>query len=121
MAISIKRYVDITSGVSGGAGVPRRDLGLRLLTTSEQCPVDDVLEFSSADQVAAYFGATTPEAKQAAFYFGYVGAQVTRPKLISFARFVEKFPAKPTIISGKITLEDARAVTEGSITLTVGN
>lgn len=121
MAISMKRYVDIVSGVGGGAAVRQRDLILRLFTTSPRVPADAVVEMTNAPDVALYFGAGTPEALRAAFYFGFVSKNITAPKRISFGRYANA--AAPARIYGARTaapLASFTAVTTGSLRLTLG-
>lgn len=89
MAISFKRYIDITSGVGGGAAVRQRDLILRLFSTSTLMPTGTVLEITSADEVATYFGSTSPEYLRAVFYFGFISKNITAPNKISFARWAD--------------------------------
>lgn len=90
MAISFKKYIDITSGVGGGAGVRDRDLITRIFSSNSLIPANSFLELDSADDVANYFGSNSEEYKRATFYFGWVSKNISRPKKISFARFVEK-------------------------------
>lgn len=87
MAISIDRYVRITSGRGGGASTPVRQLIARLFTTSSEIPSDTVVEFDNADGVASYFGTGSDEAIRATYYFGFVSKAITRARLISYARW----------------------------------
>ena len=74
MAIDFRKYVDITSGVVGGAGVKRKDLIPRIFTTNELVPPDTVLQFGSADLsvIGELFGTASEEYKRASFYFGFL-------------------------------------------------
>ena len=87
MAISIERYVKVTSGKGGGASTPTRDLIARIFTENSEAPTDTILEFDNADSVIDYFGAGSDEALRATYYFGFISKAVTSPKLISFARW----------------------------------
>lgn len=84
MAINIKKYVDITSGVGGGASVAQRSLGLRMFTTNVLLPVNTLVEFTTLEDVGTYFTTTSEEYKRAAFYFGWVSKSIQTPKEISF-------------------------------------
>lgn len=62
MAINISKYVDIVSGVGGGGVVRQRDLIGRIFTTNLKVPADSLVEMTTAADVLAYFGSTTPSA-----------------------------------------------------------
>lgn len=86
MTIDQRRYVDIASGVIGATAVPMQKLDWRLLVNNPLVPTGAVLEFTGAQAVAEYFGATSLEATLAAAYFSYVSpAPVGRAKAIQFA------------------------------------
>ena len=61
MAISQKRYVDITSGVGGAAVASERELIARLITTNQLAPMGSVMEFTSLDNVGIHFGTGSAE------------------------------------------------------------
>lgn len=121
MTINIKRYIDITSGVGGGASNRQRDLIGLLFTSNPRVPVNTTLEMESAADVASYFGSDTPEAKRALFYFDFISKTVTRPRKIAFARYVKE--ATPATIYGgsaNTTLSSWQAITAGCLNITVG-
>ena len=89
MAISQKRYIDITSGVGGGAAASNRELIARCFTTSEFAPFGSVMEFTSLDNVGLQFGTESDEYAFASDYFGFVSKNITAPKKISFARWAK--------------------------------
>lgn len=89
MSIPFNKYVRIISGVGGGQGVRQRDLIARLFTPNVLVSPGVVLEFSSAANVAQYFGSDSEEAVRAALYFGYISPAIASPRAISFARFAE--------------------------------
>lgn len=89
MSISFKKYVNIVSGVGGGAGVRQRDLIGRIITSNVLVSPDAVLEFTSADDVITFFGAGSEEANRAVAYFGYVSPSIATPRKISFSRWSE--------------------------------
>ena len=74
MAISQKRYIDITSGVGGTPVAGQRELICRVMTTNSLANTAPVLEFTSLDNVATVFATSTDEYKFAAKYFGYAGS-----------------------------------------------
>lgn len=85
MAISIKQYIAITSGVGGSNNVRQRDLILRIFSPNHSISPDVVLEFSNSDDVKDYFGVNSEEYKRAVKYFSYISPNIVSPKLISFA------------------------------------
>lgn len=95
MAISLKNYVNVTSGVGGEATATRRELILRAFTPNMAKNADStdamtasnnyIVEYITADAVCAAFGATSPEYKIALSYFGHVSKSITSPQKISFA------------------------------------
>lgn len=121
MAISFKRFVDITSGVGGGAGVRLRDLILRLFSDSTLVPAGEVIEMSSADDVKAYFGSSSPEYLRAVFYFGFISKLITSPSKISFSRWA-KIAAAARIYGASKTFAVSQftGISTGSFRLTLG-
>lgn len=108
MAISFTKYVDITSGVGGGAGVRQRDLIGRIFTTNALLAVGTIAEFDTLADVGTLFGSTSDEYKRASFYFGWVSKNISSPKKISFARWDD------TLVTGETLTEVLTASTEAS-------
>lgn len=122
MAIPLTRYVDITSGLGGGAVATTRNLVGRLFTANALLPVGTFLSFSSAAAVGTFFGTSSEEYLRSVFYFGWVSKNTTRAQSIQFARWAD-VAAAPTIrsLSGNATnLDDWNAITSGSFGLTIG-
>lgn len=122
MAIDLSRYVDITSGLGGGAVASTRNLVGRLFTANALLPVGTFLSFTSASAVGDYFGTSSEEYLRAVFYFGWVSKSTTSPESIQFARWVDVAVA-PTIrsLSGNnTTLAKWTAISAGSFGLTIG-
>lgn len=121
MTISIKRYVEITSGVAADAGVAQRELIGRLFTPNPLAPIDSILEFESADEVGDYFGTTSEEYDRAVFYFGYISKNITAPQKLSFVRWAESAVAA-TIYGdpGSYLLATFTAISNGDFTMTLG-
>lgn len=119
--IPFRRYVDITSGVGGGAGVRLRDLITRLFTTNELVPPGSQVEFADADAVGAYFGTASEEYKRAAFYFGFISKNITKPNKLSLARWANAAVA-PKVWGNKVakSLATFAAVANGSLSVTMG-
>lgn len=90
MAISIKRYIDIVSGVGAGVRVPGRDLIGRIYTTNPLVPTDVILEFDLASDVAEFFGSGSEEYLRAAFYFGWISKTQVKARKISFVRWAKE-------------------------------
>jgi hypothetical protein len=116
-----KKFVNITSGVGGGAGVRLRDYILRLFTNTEFVPPGQQLEFADADSVGTYFGTTSPEYKRAAFYFGFISKNITKPNKLSFARWVDVAVAPKVFGNTAVkSLAAYTAVANGSLALDLG-
>ncbi len=120
MAISIKRYVDITSGVGAGVNVGNRQLIARFFDDNSLIPTNSQIEFTSADDVGAYFGTNSLEYARAVFYFGWVSKNITSPQKISFARWNSAASA-PQIFGtkGAQALGSWTSITSGSFSLTL--
>lgn len=120
MSISQNRYVNITSGVAGAAAVPTRQLIGRYFTDNLLLPPGTFLEFSSADDVGAYFGTSSQEYLRALFYFGFTSKNIVKPQLISYARWVDVDVA-PMIFGapGPQSIVSWNSITSGSFILTI--
>jgi hypothetical protein len=121
MAIAFTKYVDITSGVGGGAAVRLRDLIGRLFTTNPLLPTGSLIEFDTIEEVGEYFGTSSDEYLRAQFYFSWVSKSITQPNRIGFARWADV--ATAPLIYGNTDaklLATLNAVTAGGFTLTIG-
>lgn len=121
MAISIKQYVNITSGVGGATVVANRELIGRIFTVNPLLPTSSFLEFTSAAAVGAYFGTTSEEYLRAVFYFSFISKNISSPQNLSFSRWT-KVSQAPTIYGARFptTLTQFQAITTGTFILTIG-
>lgn len=121
MAIDISRYVDITSGVGGSGGVRQRDLIGRIFVDNPKVPSNGLVELTSADDAAAYFGSTSEEYKRALFYFSFISKNISSPRKIQFARYA-KTANPPRIYGSKVAtlLSQFNAITAGTLTISAG-
>jgi hypothetical protein len=121
MAISFRKYVDITSGVGGGAAVRERDLITRCFTENPLLPTGTQAEFDFPEDVGTYFGTDSEEYARAVFYFGWISKLITRAKKISFARWTPDAVA-PRIYgaTAEYALAQFTGIANGSVTLTLG-
>lgn len=121
MSISIKKYVDITSGVGAANTVRQRDLIGRLFTTNPLVPVNSLVEITSADDARAYFGSTSIEYLRALFYFSFVSKLIVAPQRLTFARWANATSA-PRVYGTKAgtSLATFQAVTAGTLSVTLG-
>lgn len=123
MAIDLSRYVDITSGVGAGTTVSPRELIGRIFSINPLIPPAVApLEFTSAAAVGVYFGTSSEEYLRALFYFSWISKNITRPKKISFSRWVNAAVAPR--IYGNVqtqTLAAWQLITAGSFKLTIGS
>lgn len=121
MAIAFKKFVDITSGVGGGAAVRQRELIGRLFTTNPLLPTKTLAEFTTLEEVGNYFGTTSEEYKRALFYFGWISKSITKAQKIAFARWADVAVA-PRIygVPGGQALGAWTSINNGSFSLTMG-
>lgn len=120
MAISQKKYIDITSGVGGEATASRRELIARVISTNELIPVNQILEFNQS-QTLSYFGSDSAEYKFASKYFAFVSKTAQSANKISFARYVN-VDTEPYILS-TISFSGVTAFTsveDGAFVLNIG-
>ncbi|CAH6851221.1 uncharacterized protein DUF3383 [Vibrio crassostreae] len=120
MPINSGKYVDIVSVVGGGSTVGSRELKLRIFTTNDLVPTGSILNFTDSDQVLDYFGSDSEEYVMSVYYFGYVSKVGTRPKSINFARWTSTDSSAKILGSEAAELDDLIAITDGAITITVG-
>jgi len=121
MAISIIKYVDIVSGIGGGAVVTARELIGRLFSTNILIPTSSLIEFSTLEEVGVYFGTSSEEYKRAQLYFGFVSKSIRKANKIAFARWTDVDVAARIFGSRATpTLAEWQAITDGSLTLTLG-
>jgi len=121
MAISIRKYVDITSGVGAGATVRRRDLIGRIISTNPLIPTNSLVEFTDLESVLAYFGSASEEYKRAAFYFSWISKNITRAKKLGFIRWADAATAAQ--IFGNTTtkaLGTFAVITNGAFGISIG-
>lgn len=121
MSISIKKYVDIVSGVGGGVGVRQRELIGRIFTSNPKVPIDALVEVTSADDARAYFGSSSEEYARARFYFSFISKSVTAPAKLSYARWAS-IASAPRVYGAPITttLTQFNAVSSGTLSITAG-
>jgi len=122
MAISITRYVDITSGLGGGSIVQNRELVARLFTSNPLLPPQSFISFDSAAEVASYFGVQSEEYLRAVFYFSWVSKNLRKPQSIQYAAY-EPSAIPPSIIpmqDNNTALADWTSISDGSFILTMG-
>ena len=122
MAINIKRYVDITSGVGAGSNIAVRDLIGRLFTANPLLPPNSFVQFTSASAVSSFFGSASEEALRANFYFSWISKNVTQADAIQFARWVnaDTAPLIFSVPSNGTLLANWTGITDGSFSLTIG-
>ncbi len=121
MAIPFSEYINITSGIGAGAVVSTRNFIARVFTVNPLLPTNSYLEFDTLAAVGNYFGTTSEEYARASFYFSFISKNITRPQLISFARWVN-VPVNALIFGAQLTttLSQFNLITNGVFSLTIG-
>lgn len=118
MSISASQIVNVIPGVINAGGTDLEITGL-LLTKNALCPFPNVMEFSSAEAVGAYFSELSDEYQAAQKYFlGYDGS-TRKPRKLSFAKFVDETVAGFLIGGSAGTLTEMKAITAGAFTINV--
>lgn len=122
MSISIKKYVDITSGVGGASAVKERELILRLFTTNTMVPAGVVLEMTTINDVAEFFGTDSEEYERASMYFSFISKSLTQAKKISFARYAAAGPLPPGVLGGvtDTTIAQWNLISDGQLKFSAG-
>ena len=122
MAISMSRYVDITSGVAGNSSVPTRQLGGLILSINPLVPTGQILNFTSAADVGAHFGTSSGEYARAEFYFGWISKNITQPQNLSFWFWNQDAATGSLIYSAPATyaVSQFTGISTGDFTLTLG-
>lgn len=120
MAISMNRYVNITSSVGSGVNVPSRLLVCRMVTANNLLPPETFIQFSSAADVGTYFGLNSEEYYRSLFYFGWLSKNNTSAPAIQFARWVNA-NSYPQIFSApqNTAISVWNSITAGSFILTI--
>jgi len=120
MPISFNKYIRIVSSVGGVSTLSNRQLIGRLFTTNELVPTRSFTEFTSANEVGAYFGTTSEEYLRALFYFSWISKSGNSAPLISFARWVDVDVAAE-IFGFPITtsLSTFQGISNGAFNLTI--
>jgi Protein of unknown function (DUF3383) len=120
MAITMRKYVDITSGVGGASQVAGRELIARLFSSSPVLSPSTVYEMTSVEDVASYFGVSSSEYAYAAMYFGTISKSITKPSKISFYRYAPTATfARLQGIKVKTTLAQFQSITSGTFSIVV--
>lgn len=121
MPISETRYVDITSAVGANDNIPTRNLGANFITENPLVPTGGHVDFSSADDVLAYFGSGSAEYARAAFYFGWISKVATAPQLIRYTRWAN-IAVAPQIFgaTGPQSVASYTGISAGAFVLTLG-
>lgn len=121
MAISIRKYVDITSAVGGASTVTARELILRIF--SPKAPAGAITECTELEDVARLFGTTSEEYKRSVIYFSFISKLATRASKISFAHLSAKSEPSPASILGgnraETDIDKWNEIRDGALRLSV--
>jgi len=121
MSITIKKYIDIISGVIGAAVATRRELILRYFTENVNIPVNGFADFTTLDEVGDFFGTDSDEFKRATEYFNFTSISLNSADKITFAGYATS-AIESRIIGNQQAqvLADLNAVTTGELTIDIG-
>src|ERR1041385_8850450 len=119
-AIPASQLVNIIPSVLPAGGNALDLIGL-VLTTSVRPPIDQVLSFADADDVADYFGPTSQEAALAAIYFNGPDNATKLPGALLFAQY--PLEATNAYLRGgsisSMTLAQLQAIPNGVFTVSI--
>ena len=115
MSIPADKIVSVTPSVLSAGGNPLSLNGL-LLTEASALPSGSPLSFSSAADVASYFGADSDEAEMAATYFSGFTTSTKKPSALIFYRYAgSAIPAFMRAGALAYTLTQLQGYTSGSL------
>lgn len=120
MPVPFSEVVKVNPGVLAAAG-NAVDLNAVVLTQSRYAPQNQVLDFSTPQAVAAYFGATSPEAAIGSGYFQAPDNALATPGLLKFLGYAES-AVSGWLLGGSLasmTLTQLQALS-GTLIITVG-
>lgn len=123
MAIPASEIVSITPRVLKGGGSELVFNGL-FLTCSNIAPVDTLLSFTSATEVAEYFGYDSNEHRGATSYFNGYDNSMTKPSTLFVFRHIKKdvAPYLRGAPSSDVAalLNNLRSISNGALTVVLG-
>lgn len=124
MAISMSKYVNIISGVGGGAAISTRDFGALIITDNELIPSGSIIEFrghgeAGAQAVGLYFGFDSAEYKSALKYFSYINKYQNSAKKLSFARYDREGRRAYIRSSIELALGQLQSIISGSFAIAI--
>ena len=86
MAISMKKYVDIRSGINNIRTATEKELIARIFTKSASMDENIVIECENLADVGEIFASSSDEYKIAEKYFNFINKYARSPRKISFAK-----------------------------------
>lgn len=121
MAISQSRYVQINTVANATNAVQRKELVGRFITSSDVLATNAIVTYTSLADILTDFGENSTEYQIATKYYAYLTSQMTASNNISFANYhpqARDADITPTIAVP--TLASLQAITDGSMTITIG-
>lgn len=122
-SIPASNIVSVLPGVLSAGGNALSMVGL-MLTNSARVPIGSIQSFTTAAEVALYFGPTSTEFALATTYFsGFVGA-TQRPAALPVAQYNQSEVAawlRGGNVVAALSIAQLQAITSGSLTVVVDN
>lgn len=119
MAISMKKYVDIRSGINNIRTATEKDLIARIFTSSDSL-TQDVVECEDLEEVGNIFEASSDEYKIAEKYFNFINKYARSPRKISFAKNLKNGSETIVRTTQSLNLSTITAITNGTISCSWG-
>lgn len=121
MPISMKKYVDIKSGINNIRTATEKDLIARIIYPDARLDPNKVYEFENLEEVGEFWGIDSEVYKIAEKYFSFINKYSRSPRKISFYRNWTN-GVYPAIASTEETdFETLKAITNGNLELKIGN
>ena len=117
--IPYTKYVNILSAFAGGQAVNEKQPYARIMTQNSLLPYGNPQEFSSLEDVQAFFGGSSTEAILAQMYFAFISKRIRKARKISFGRWTSgTAQVNATVISGTniFALSKFKEISEGTMT-----
>ena len=118
MTIGANQIVSVPPRVINAGGTDLEITGL-LLTSNPLCVFPGTLAYTSAAAVGAYFGLDSAEYNAAQKYFLGYDNSFAKPRRLHFARLVSSAIAGSLIGGTAASVDELKAVTAGSLTISV--
>lgn len=121
MPISMKKYVDIKSGINNIRTATEKELIARIFVNNSRLNPKELYEFENSAEVSNFFGNDSVEYEIAKRYFGYINKYSRSPKKISYYRDWREGINALFFSYEDITLATVKAITDGELKISIND